>query len=112
MPLFDATRFASVCMSTKEPVPYVFFAMPAVVQACPNRAACWSPAMPAIGAAMPPNVAGSVVEMPPDESTTRGGFGGVTPQRLSLSLLPSPLLLSHNRGRDAVYAVVTWARPA
>src|SRR5437868_438168 len=35
--------------STKLPVPYVFLAIPGVKQACPNNAACWSPATPEIG---------------------------------------------------------------
>ena len=33
----------------------VFFASPAVKQVCPNSAACWSPAAPAIGISPPKN---------------------------------------------------------
>ena len=40
-----------VCWRMKQPVPYVFFALPASKQPCPKSAACWSPAMPAIGIA-------------------------------------------------------------
>src|SRR5439155_16987188 len=36
-------------VNTNEPVPYVFFVMPGATQACPNSAACWSPAMPDTG---------------------------------------------------------------
>ena len=35
--------------STKLPVPYVAFASPGAKQPCPKSAACWSPAIPAIG---------------------------------------------------------------
>ena len=38
---------------------YVFFASPSEKQVCPNKAACWSPAAPAIGIALP-KYAGSV----------------------------------------------------
>ena len=34
-------------------MPYVFFAWPASKHACPKRAACWSPAMPAMGISAP-----------------------------------------------------------
>jgi hypothetical protein len=40
-----------VCINMKQPVPYVFFTMPGATQRCPKSAACWSPAMPAIGIA-------------------------------------------------------------
>ena len=38
-----------VCMSRKQPVPYVFFACPASKQHWPKSAACWSPATPRMG---------------------------------------------------------------
>jgi hypothetical protein len=86
--------------------------MPMVVQAWPNRAACWSPAMPLIGAAMPPNAAGSVIEMSPVESTTRGRFAVETPKRSAISSLHAPCSMSNNKVRDAFDASVTWSRPA
>ena len=46
-------------VSTNEPVPYVFFVMPGSTHACPNSAACWSPAMPLTGTASPPAQLGS-----------------------------------------------------
>src|SRR5258707_244961 len=49
----DVTATSPVLSSRKQPVPYVDFAMPGMKQACPMRAACWSPAMPAIGSARP-----------------------------------------------------------
>src|SRR3989441_12748317 len=50
----EAIGLVPVFMSMKQPVPYVFFTIPGWVHAWPNSAACWSPAMPAIGTA-PPN---------------------------------------------------------
>ena len=40
---------APLFIRRKQPVPYVFLTEPGVVHICPKRAACWSPAMPAIG---------------------------------------------------------------
>src|ERR1051325_1810294 len=51
---FDGTGFVPVFISMKQPVPNVFFTMPGCVHAWPNRAACWSPAIPAMGS-VPPN---------------------------------------------------------
>ena len=60
-----------VCMSRKQPVPYVFFAWPGWKQHCPNRAACWSPATPQMGTfgTMP---AEAVRPNSPDEGSTSG----------------------------------------
>ena len=49
MPSVGGGHAAPTLSSTKLPVPYVFFAMPGSKHACPNSAACWSPAMPLIG---------------------------------------------------------------
>ena len=48
-PCPDFTAWLPVFISRKQPVPYVFFTCPASKQHCPNSAACWSPAAPAIG---------------------------------------------------------------
>jgi len=45
-PRADATRRGPVCSSTKQPVPYVLFAVPGP-QRWPSTAACWSPRQPA-----------------------------------------------------------------
>ena len=37
---FDAMGFVPVFMSMKQPVPYVFFAMPGLVHTWPKSAAC------------------------------------------------------------------------
>src|SRR5690625_5755019 len=40
-------------MIIKQPVPYVFLTIPDSMHLCPNRADCWSPAIPAIGTFVP-----------------------------------------------------------
>ena len=67
--LREATGAAPVFRSRKQPVPYVFFARPGRSQACPKRAACWSPAMPAIGTWAPSR---DVVATTPEDGTMRG----------------------------------------
>src|SRR5438132_11244237 len=54
MPELEATRRVPVCINTNEPVPYVFLAIPSAVHDWPNKAACWSPAIPVMGAAISP----------------------------------------------------------
>ncbi len=46
---FDSIASLPVFISRKHPVPYVFFTAPGSTHICPKRAACWSPAIPAIG---------------------------------------------------------------
>ena len=46
---FDDIAFVPVFIITKQPVPYVFFTMPGLIHIWPNKAACWSPAIPEIG---------------------------------------------------------------
>ena len=46
--------FSPVFISKKQPVPYVFLTLPSSKQVCPNKAHCWSPAIPAIGTLTPP----------------------------------------------------------
>ena len=71
-----------VCMSRKQPVPYVFFAWPGWKQHCPNRAACWSPATPQMGTfgTMP---AEAVRPNSPDEGSTSGSRDSGMPNRSS-----------------------------
>ena len=45
----EAIGFSPLFISRKHPVPYVFFTDPGSTHICPNRAACWSPAIPAMG---------------------------------------------------------------
>ena len=58
-------------INIKHPVPYVFLAAPGSKQACPNNAACWSPATPLIGMETP-NISLDVSPITLDEGTTSG----------------------------------------
>ena len=51
-----STGCVPVFCSRKQPVPYVFFVSPGDTHIWPNSAACWSPAMPAIGTSSTPSV--------------------------------------------------------
>jgi hypothetical protein len=42
---FDRMGFVPMFIIMKQPVPYVFFVIPGSVHICPNKAACWSPAI-------------------------------------------------------------------
>ena len=57
-------------------MPYVTLASPGVKHACPASAACWSPAIPAIGTAAPSSVASATT---PVEGTIRGSTSRGTP---------------------------------
>ncbi len=46
--LFDLTGVLPVFIIQKHPVPYVFFTSPCSTHNWPNKAACWSPAIPQI----------------------------------------------------------------
>ena len=110
-PADDRTIVPPVADSTKEPVPYVHLMSPGVKHACPNSAACWSPAIPAIGSDRPPNAAGSVCPATPDDGTTSGSACGGTPKRSQSSADHWPALMSKSSVRDAFDASVTCRRP-
>ena len=57
-PFREVTGVSPVFMSRKPPVPKVFLASPEAKQVWPKRAACWSPAAPAI-LISPPKCIGS-----------------------------------------------------
>ncbi len=69
--LLEASGAVPVFISRKQPVPYVFLAMPGSKQAWPKSAACWSPAIPAIGIECAPSVA-TGASGPSDDGTTCG----------------------------------------
>ena len=73
------------CASTKLPVPYVAFASPRSKQPCPKSAACWSPAMPAIGSVAPSSFASPTT---PDERTSRGSSARSTPNSVEQLVVP------------------------
>ncbi len=105
---FDAIGFVPVFMSMKHPVPYVFLAMPGLVHACPKSAACWSPAMPAIGMDASSSVVWPYTSL--DERTC-GSIERGTLRILSSSSSQSPLRMSNSIVRDALVASVTWTLP-
>src|SRR5207248_2371467 len=70
-PLAKAARSA-VFTSRKHPVPYVFFASPAAKHVWPKSAACWSPATPAMGRALPQCCASASATIPLDPPGVAG----------------------------------------
>ena len=82
-PRSEKTGLSPVFISTKQPVPYVFFAMPLSKQHCPNSAACWSPAMPAIGIFLP-SIVSEHMPTTPEESTTFGSASRGIPNTFSI----------------------------
>ena len=88
-------------MRTKQPVPYVFFAMPGAKQAWPKRAACWSPAMPPIGMAAPRSEA-SVSPKTPEEGRTAGSSDGGTPSSRRMSSSQASREMLKSRVREAL----------
>ena len=97
---------------TKLPVPYVFFAMPTLVHACPNNAACWSPAIPEIG--IPFGTPGTSVVTPnrPLDGRTVGRTDMGTPSSSHISALHCNVLMSNSMVRLAFEGSVTKAAPA
>ena len=77
----------------KQPVPYVFFAMPGEWHAWPKSAACWSPAMPAIGTGAPKSC-GSVAPSVPLDGRTSGSTARGTRKSASSSSSHAPAPMS------------------
>src|SRR6185503_12285735 len=95
--------------STNVPVPYVALASPGAKHPCPKRAACWSPATPAIGTRAPRSTASPIT---PDEPTTSGSTARSTPNRPSSSSSQAPAARSRSIVREAFVTSVTCAPPA
>ena len=93
------------------PVPYVHFASPGVKHAWPNSAACWSPAMPAIGMPSGKPPMPFVVPHTPDEGTTAGRTWRGTPISSHSSSLHASLLISNTSVRDAFVTSVACTAP-
>src|SRR5215475_7194828 len=81
---------------TNDPVPYVHFESPGAKHAWPNRAACWSPATPAMGSVNPPNASGSVWPMTPVDAVTSGRACGGTPNSSQSSADHCPAVMSRS----------------
>ena len=97
-------------------MPKVHFAMPGRVQRCPKSAACWSPAIPAIGIAAPRS-AGTLSPTTPAESTIAGSIARGTPNSAHSSSLhaqpaaPAWAPIAASIVRDAFEASVACTRP-
>ena len=87
---------------------HVAFASPGAKHACPKRAACWSPAMPAIGTVAPRRDASPTT---PAEGTTSGSSDLSTPNSASSSSSHSPVARSSSIVREALVRSVTCAAP-
>src|SRR4051794_12676041 len=94
-----------------EPVPNVHFTSPGAKQVWPNRADCWSPAIPAIGRSRPQNDLGSVRPITPQVGTISGSASIGTPNRLHISGDHSPVDRSISNVRDAFETSVTCHMP-
>src|SRR2546421_7103664 len=104
----DAIGLVPVFISMKQPVPYVFFTIPGSVHACPNSAACWSPAMPAMGIEPPNNRVSPYTSL---EDDTAGSTERGTPNSFSSSSSQSPLRRLNSIVREALLGSVTCTRP-
>ena len=95
-----------VCINAKQPVPYVFFTKPERKQACPNSAACWSPAIPAMGISLP-NKSPSVTAITPLDGTIRGSIDRGTPNSESIDSSHVHVFRSMSSVREALVRSIT-----
>ena len=92
-------------------MPYVFLASPGLKHACPKSAACWSPAMPAIGTPRGSQPRSAVSAHGPDESTSVGSTSGGTSSRAHMRSSQSTLARFRQSVREALLTSVAWTRP-
>src|SRR5436190_13354970 len=104
----DTGCFFPAFINIKQPVPYVFLTMPGWKQHCPNSAACWSPATPAIGIPARSPVVSPTTSLDPftDGNTAAGTFSAFSSASSQFKL---PML--NSIVRDAFDASVTCAFP-
>ncbi len=107
----EATGLPPVCIRRKQPVPYVFLAIPGRKHACPKRAACWSPAIPAIGV---PRRAGIAVTSPSTSLLARmaGSTSLGIRSALSRASSQSPARRLNNRVLEAFETSVACTCPS
>ena len=89
-------------------MPCVTLAWPRRKQACPTRAACWSPAMPAIGTLAPSSSASPAM---PADGTMRGSTSAGTPNRSSSSASQRRPARPQSRVREALVASIACTSP-
>ena len=78
----------------------MFFAIPTFVHAWPNSAACWSPAMPVIGAATPANASGSLREISPLEEFV---MRALDVARVGVAILARTVFLESSGRYNAIF---------
>ena len=103
-----STGVSPVFISIKQPVPYVFFTSPRAKHVWPNRAACWSPAAPAMGISAPPMRAAPYTML---ESQTLGSMHMGMSSSAQISLSHSSVWMLNSIVREALVTSVTWAAP-
>src|SRR5215204_1571943 len=108
--LFEAIGDVPVFCSRKQPVPYVFFVSPGDTHIWPKSAACWSPAIPAIGRSASPRSAETRPYTSDDERTSGRTLGGTLTMRRSSSSQASVWMLN-NIVRDALLTSVRCTVP-
>src|SRR6188472_1660441 len=96
-PSAEAPASSPRATRTNVPVPYVALASPGVKHPCPKSAACWSPAIPAIGTRAPRSVASPITA---EERTTSGSTARSTPNSSSSSSSQAPAARSRSIVRD------------
>jgi hypothetical protein len=81
------------------------------VLAWPNSAACWSPAIPAIGTPAGSQPTSLVSAQGPEESTTAGSISRGMPSTPSISASQSTVFRSRHSVREALVTSVACTRP-
>ena len=110
-PCDETTGRSPVLSSAKQPVPYVFFAVPGSKHAWPNSAACWSPAMPAIGTPRGSQPRSAVSPHGPDESTISGSTSRGTSNSAHIASSQSTVERFRQSVREALLTSVACTRP-
>ena len=109
-PCSELTAFSPVFIKRKQPVPYVFLLFPASKQHCPNNAACWSPATPAIGIGCP-RIEAAVCPYISEEAFTSGSMQtGISNLQSSSSSQQRSWML-YNMVREALVTSVAKIPP-
>lgn len=107
--MVECTLRSPVLSRKKQPVPYVFFASPAVKQVCPKSAACWSPRMPATGT--PSSTPPAHVPYTSEEERMTGSMARGMRSAASMPSSQSRASMCISMVRLALVTSVTWTPP-
>mmetsp|Transcript_47751 Transcript_47751/g.88946 ORF Transcript_47751/g.88946 Transcript_47751/m.88946 type:complete len:277 (+) Transcript_47751:629-1459(+) len=105
-PWVEGTGSVPVFIIKKQPVPYVHFASPALKHACPKRAACWSPKIPATGTPGKP-VPGAQTQYTSELVLTAGSMALGMRKAVSSSSSQESVWRLNKSVRDALLTSVT-----